>query len=130
MIEGVVGVRRRRSAVEAMSLVAEYEASGLSRRAFCSVRGLAVATLDLYRKRSREGTGRFGGTVPQRLVAVEIERGSEAPRSSALTVVLRSGRRIEVVGAFEGLCGIVRDQFGLCTAASATLGKHRRLYVL
>lgn len=84
-----------------MSLVAEYEASGMSRRAFCSARGLAVATLDLYRKRAREGAGRSGGTAPQRLVAVEIDRGSEAPRSSALTVVLSNGRRIEVGGAFD-----------------------------
>jgi hypothetical protein len=42
MIEGLVGVRRRRSVSEAMSLVVEYEASGMSRRAFCSARGLAV----------------------------------------------------------------------------------------
>jgi len=101
MIESVVRVRRRRTVGEAMSLVAEYEASGMSRRAFCSARGLAVATLDLYRKRAREGAGLSGGTVPQRLVAVEIERGSEAPRSSALTVILRNGRRIEVGGAFD-----------------------------
>jgi hypothetical protein len=99
MSEGVVGVRRR-SVGEAMSLVAEYEASGLSRRAFCSARGLAVATLDLYRKRAREGAGRSGGAA-RRLVAVEIERGREAPRSSALMVVLRNGRRIEIGGAFD-----------------------------
>jgi len=48
-----------------------------------------------------KGFGRSGGAVPQRLVAVEIERGSEATRSSALTVVLRNGRRIEVGGAFD-----------------------------
>lgn len=101
MIESVVKVRRRRTAGEAMSLVAEYEASGMSRRAFCSLRGLAVATLDLYRKRAREGVGQSGGAVPQRLVAVEIERGSESARSSALTVVLRNGRRVEVGGAFD-----------------------------
>jgi hypothetical protein len=32
---------------------------------------------------------------------VEIERGSEAPLSSALTVVLLNGRRIEVGRAFD-----------------------------
>jgi hypothetical protein len=101
MIEGVVGVRRRRSISEAMSLVAEYEASGMNRRAFCSARGLAVATLDLYRKRAREGSARSGGASGQRLVAVEIERVSKAPRSSALTVVLRNGRRVEVCCAFD-----------------------------
>ena len=101
MIEGLVGVRRRRSVSEAMSLVAEYEASGMSRSAFCSARGLAVATLDLYRKRAREGAARSGGAVARRLVAVEIERGSEMPGSAVLTVVLGNGRRIEVGGAFD-----------------------------
>jgi len=101
MIEGLVGVRRRRTAGEAMSLVAEYEASGMSRRAFCSAHGLAVATLDLYRKRAREGAARAGGAAAQRLVAVEIECGSELPAASVLTVVLSNGRRIEVGGAFD-----------------------------
>ena len=101
MIEGSVGVWRRRSIAEAMSLVAEYEASGMSRRAFCSSHGLALATLDLYRKRAREGAAQSDGAAAQRLVAVEIERGSESAQSSALTVVLRNGRRIEVGGAFD-----------------------------
>ena len=101
MIEGLVGVRRRRTVGEAMSLVAEYEASGMSRSAFCSARGLAVATLDLYRKRAREGAARSGGAVRGRLVAVEVERGNEVAASPVLTVVLGNGRRIEVCGAFD-----------------------------
>jgi len=101
MIEGLVGVRRRRSVAEAMSLVAEYEASGMSRGAFCSSHGVAVATLDLYRKRAREGSASSGGSFPQRLVAVEIERGSDVPESPVLTVVLGNGRRIEIGGAFD-----------------------------
>jgi hypothetical protein len=100
MSEGLVGVRRRRSVGEAMSLVAEYEASGMSRREFCSARGLSVATLDLYRKRAAHGS------VRPRLVAVELEGGSKAvgepsPRSPVLAVVLRNGRRIEIGPAFD-----------------------------
>jgi len=106
MIEGLVGVRRRRSVSETMSLVAEYEASGMSRRAFCLARGLAVATLDLYRKRAREGAARSGVAGARRLVAVEVDRGSEGMReqslcSPMLTVVLHNGRRIEVGGSFD-----------------------------
>lgn len=41
-----VGVVRRRAEVEA--LVAEYEASGLKREAFCQQRGMAVGTLDKW----------------------------------------------------------------------------------
>jgi len=101
MIEGLVGVRRRRSVGEAMSLVAEYEVSGMSRRAFCSSHGLAVATLDFYRKRAHEGAAQSDGAAAQRLVAVELERGSDVRGSSVLTVVLGNGRRIEVGGAFD-----------------------------
>ena len=103
MIESVVRVRRRRTVGEAMSLVAEYEASGMSRRAFCLARGLAVATLDLYRKRAREGAARSGVAGARRLVAVEIERESESEArcSPTLAVVLRNGRRIEVGGTFD-----------------------------
>jgi transposase-like protein len=37
--------RRRRSRAEVERLVAEYEASGLSREEFCQRHGLALATL-------------------------------------------------------------------------------------
>jgi hypothetical protein len=53
--------RRRRSRVEVEKLVAEYEASGLTRDAFCQQRGLSVAALDKYRRRvqkwARSGAG-------------------------------------------------------------------------
>jgi hypothetical protein len=42
-------VRKRRSGVEVQRLVAEFEASGLTRDAFCQQRGLSLATLDKYR---------------------------------------------------------------------------------
>jgi hypothetical protein len=40
----------RRSWAEAERLITEFEASGLSRREFCRKAGLALGTLDLYRK--------------------------------------------------------------------------------
>jgi hypothetical protein len=43
----------RRNREEAERLVAEFEASGLSRREFSRQHGIAVGTLDLYRKRPR-----------------------------------------------------------------------------
>lgn len=101
MSEGIVGVRvgRRRSRLEASQLVQEYERSGLGRRAFCATRGVAVATLDLYRKRERESVA--GG----RLVAVELRSPASVDqstcRSSLLTVVLCNGRRIEMGGALD-----------------------------
>lgn len=46
---GVLQRRRSRSEVEA--LVSEFEMSGLMRAAFCQQRGIAVGTLDKYRRR-------------------------------------------------------------------------------
>jgi len=61
-------VRRRRSRAEVEALVAEFEASGLLRAAFCQQRGLAVGTLDkssvkakAQRSNSRHRTARPSG---------------------------------------------------------------------
>ena len=84
------GVKRRsRAAVEA--LVSECEASGLSRKAFCAERGLAVATLDKYRIRVRQAA------AAPRLLAVDVRPAVDVKAAnSRLAVVLGNGRRIEV----------------------------------
>lgn len=98
--EQVAGVRRR-SREEADQLAAEYEASGLSRRKFCQERGLALGTLDLYRKRRRQRRG--AAKAEKRLVKVEVSRcESGEATGSRLLVVLGSGRRIEVGRGFDG----------------------------
>ena len=93
-------VGRRRSRAEAERLVAEYEASGLSRVEFCRKQGLSLATLARYRKRQAQGS-----PVPEnRWVAVEVSAGGPAlggPASSGLAVALRGGRRIEVGCGFD-----------------------------
>jgi len=93
-------MRRRRSRAEAEELVREFEASGLTRQAFCAGRGLSVAALDKYRRQvaaATQGTRREG-----RLVAVEVMPGVSASKlSSALCVELANGRRIEVGGEFD-----------------------------
>ena len=96
-------VRRRRSRAEVEALVAEFEASGLLRAAFCQQRGLAVGTLDKYRRcvqsRPQSGAGS--------LLAVEVvsspsrDASSDAGRDGVLVVELRSGRRIEVRRGFD-----------------------------
>jgi hypothetical protein len=71
--------------------VGEYEASGLSRKAFCAERGLAVATLDKYRIRVRQTA------APPRLLAVDVRPAVDVKATnSRLVVVLGNGRRIEV----------------------------------
>jgi hypothetical protein len=100
MNEEQVSVRRRRSRHEVEQLVAEFESSGLSRTEFCRERGLALSTLGRYRRR-RE---RPEPTRSNALLAVELSSRPEtsvAAAGSALAVVLRGGRRIEVGRGFD-----------------------------
>ena len=90
--------RRQRSRAEADQLAAEYEASGLTREAFCQQREVPLKTLCRYVTRYRHEKA---GTIQSpRLVQVEVT-GATSIRS-ALTVLLVSGRRIEVNRGFDG----------------------------
>ena len=69
--------------------MADYEGGSQSRAEFCASHGLAVPTLDSYRRRYR----------PTETGLVEIDiRGASAPspESSGVAVVLRNGRRVEI----------------------------------
>jgi transposase-like protein len=95
-------VRRRRSGSEAAALVAEYEASGLTREAFCQERGLAVGTLDKYRRRAHKNQSSSGGPMVPVEVVWSGRNGNDAGRDSVLVVEVRSGHRIEVRRGFDG----------------------------
>src|SRR5450631_1302983 len=100
MNEEQVCVGRRRSREEVEQVVAEYESSGLSRIEFCRQRGLALSTLGRYRKRRK----RQAPTGSSALLAVEVSgraAGPFAATGSALVVLLRGGRRIEVGVGFD-----------------------------
>ena len=97
-------VRRRRSQVEVEKLVAEYQSSGLTRDAFCVVRGLSVAALDKYRRRVQKwavsGASRM---LPVEVVSFAVQDSSrDAGRDGGLVVESRNGRRIEVHRGFDG----------------------------
>jgi hypothetical protein len=97
-------VRRRRSRAEAEALVAEFEVSGLMREAFCRQRGLAVGTLDKYRRRAHEGKQSNGGPVlPVEVVWSTMGNANgDRVRDGVLVVELGNGRRIEVRRGFDG----------------------------
>lgn len=96
------GVRRRRSRSEASALVAEYEASGLTREAFCQERGVAVGTLDKYRRRGHQSQPSSGGPMVPVEVVWSGRNANDPVRDSVLVVELRSGHRIEVRRGFDG----------------------------
>ena len=99
----VGSVRRRRTRVEVEKLVAEYEASGLTRDGFCQQRGLSVAALDKYRRRVQKwvrlGAGRM---LPVEVVwSTAQNANNDTGLGGVLVVELRSGRRIEVRRGFD-----------------------------
>ncbi len=96
-------IHRRRSFAEVQALVGEFESSGLLRAVFCQQRGLAVGTLDKYRKRVHGGRPAGGSAfVPVEVVAsVARDVNGFARRDGSLVVELRSGRRIEVCRGFD-----------------------------
>ena len=77
-------------------MAADYEASGLTREAFCQQRDLPLKTLCRYVTRYRHE--KAGAMQSPRLVQVEVTATSI---SSALTVLLPGERRIEVNRGFD-----------------------------
>ena len=95
--------RRRRSRVEVEKLVAEYEASGLTRDGFCQQRGLSVAALDKYRRRVQKwARSDAGPMLPVELVSPSLAATRDPGGDGVLVVESRSGRRIEVRRGFDG----------------------------
>jgi hypothetical protein len=95
--------RRHRNRAEADQLAAEYEASGLSREAFCRERDVPLKTLCRYLVRYRHQ--KTGAAQSPRLVRVEVTAPSSF--SSTLTVLLPGGRRIAVERGFDA--GTLRE---------------------
>jgi len=94
--------RRRRSQAEAGQLVAEFEASGISREEYCQRQGLALATLARYRRRLRQRRGE--GADASRWLAVELSGPTATVGSgvaSGLRVALPNGLRIEIDRGFD-----------------------------
>ena len=73
-------------------VVGEFEASGLTRRAFCMKRGMALTAFDYWR---RELRAKRSGRAPK-LVRVKIGKAEVAPAAvPGFALVLANGRRIE-----------------------------------
>jgi hypothetical protein len=84
-------------------LVAEYEASGLTRDVFCQQRGLSVAALDKYRQRVQKWARSGAGPMLPVEVVLSTAQGSKCGARSygVLVVESSSGRRIEVGRGFD-----------------------------
>jgi hypothetical protein len=100
MSEGKKKERARRlSRAEAADLLNEYEASGMSRQAFCAQRGMGITTLGRYFRWRAEDRAQ----AKSRWVSVEVSaKEPAAVVDHKLSVALVNGRRIEVSRGFDG----------------------------
>ena len=89
--------RQHRSRAQADQVAAQYEASGLSREAFCRQQDMPLKTLARYVTRYRKQ--QTAGSEPQRWVAVEVAGHDGC--GSELSVLLAHGRRIDVKRGFD-----------------------------
>ena len=90
--------RGRLSRADVEGLIRDFEQSGLTRKAFCEGRGIAVHTLDYYRHRERS---RRVAPIGGELLPVELIGG--ALTDGSLRVELANGRRILVEAGFDAL---------------------------
>jgi len=96
-----------RNAAEVEQIVVDFEHSGLSRRDYCDRRGIALPTLDWYRR--RVGASRNAAN----LVPVKIAKTSKPMIGGAeegFTLVLGNGLRIETGRNFsdDALARLIR----------------------
>jgi hypothetical protein len=106
-------IQQRRTRTEAEQLLDAFESSGLRRREFCQQYGVAMGTLDVWRKRRRQERSRFASkrlgrrsklhidkevAISGKLVAVEI---AGRPSDGKLSVVLPRGQRVDVFEGFD-----------------------------
>jgi hypothetical protein len=88
--------RRHRNRKEADQLAAEYEASGLTREAFCRERDVPLKTLCRYVTQYRRQNA--GTAQTPRFVQVKV---TPASTGGGLMVLLPGERRIEVNRGFD-----------------------------
>lgn len=87
-------MRHYRSRIEAAALVAEFTASGLTRREFCERNEVSLNTLNRYMNRHRQAKSEGAQLV-------KIDLAGPAGFHAELAVVLRHDRKIEVARGFD-----------------------------
>jgi transposase len=76
--------------------IGEWQASGLSARAFCQRRGLTVASFYAWRRVLERRAAEKAGFVP-----VQVVSDAVSTQTSALEVVLTDGRTVRVAPGFD-----------------------------
>jgi hypothetical protein len=93
----------RRTRAQWRALVAGYEASGVSQRAFCEQRGVALSTFRYWRARLARDAGEVRPASARALQLVPVQVLAEPPAGTGSGIVLLAGGgvRIEVATGFD-----------------------------
>jgi hypothetical protein len=93
----------RRSRTQWCALVAGYEVSGVSQRAFCEQRGVALSTFRYWRGRLAQDAGEVRTAPPRAVQLVPVQVVADLPAGTGSGVMLRAGAgvRIELATGFD-----------------------------
>jgi hypothetical protein len=93
----------RRTRAQWRALVAGYEASGVSQRAFCERRGVALSTFRYWRARLERTAREERPALPQALQLLPVQIVADPAAGTDSGIVLRAGAgvRIEVASGFD-----------------------------
>lgn len=95
----------RRSRAQWRALVVGYEASGLSQRAFCERRGVALSTFRHWREQLAQDPGdvHTAALPAVRLVPVQLVAEPAVPAGSGIALLAGGGVRIELAAGFDAV---------------------------
>lgn len=101
-------IQQRRGAAERQRLLDQYERSGLSQKAFCARHGVALSTLQYWRRRAREAGQE---PAPSFVEVAQIAGTARSLSGGAMVVIeLAGGVRLEVPAGTDAqwLSGLLR----------------------
>jgi hypothetical protein len=90
-----------RNANEVERIIADFERSGMKRREYCEVHGIALPTLDWYRRRVHASRS-SAGLVPVKIENSAMPSPATGTAPQGFTLVLGNGSRIETGWNFDG----------------------------
>src|SRR5215468_1730072 len=105
-------VQHRRSRTEAEQLVEAFESSGLGRREFCLKHGVALGTVDFWRKRRRQERDKVASKRAR--MRNEDVRAGVASGSKLVAVELAGLQENAAGGGLEGRGGLMRRRWSVC----------------
>ncbi len=88
---------RRRTLAQGRALIAAWQASGLSARAFCQARRLSLSRIDFWKRRLRQLDQAESATTPSSVfIQVQPPPPTRSAPTSAISAILPNGLTIAI----------------------------------